>query len=78
MAILLYGGAKLTVLKQLGCDHQWHGPCRDDISRYFKCLKCFCIERDLDSEAAYFEAQQNLDPAGKKPNKRRSRRNSGR
>lgn len=64
MSIILYGGAKLTVLKQLDCEHKWHGPCMDDISRYNKCLKCFCIERDLQSEAAYFEAV-NADPVGK-------------
>lgn len=71
MPIVLYGGAKETVLKQLGCEHTWHGPCMDTISRYNKCLKCFCIERDLDSEAAYFAAAKNTNPTGKRTKKRR-------
>lgn len=74
MSVVLYGGAKLTVLKQLGCEHEWHGPCMDAISRYNKCLNCFCVERDLASEAAYFEAAKNLDPAGKNGKPRRKRR----
>jgi len=58
MAIVLYGGTRETVVKQLECEHQWHGPCMDRISRYNKCLKCFCLERDLQSEQEYWEAKK--------------------
>ena len=63
MAIILYGGARETVLRQLECAHQWHGPCMDSVSRYNKCLKCFCIERDLETEAEYWEAAKAETPS---------------
>lgn len=56
MAIVIYGGAKATVEKQLKCKHDWHGPCMDVVARYNKCTKCFVVEFDLPSEAAYYEA----------------------
>jgi hypothetical protein len=56
MSIIIYGGDRATIEKQLKCDHDWHGPCMDNISRYFKCTKCFCMDRDLSSVAAYYEA----------------------
>ena len=57
MSIILYGGDRDQVIKQLNCDHKdnWHGPCMDSISRYYKCKKCFCIERDLNSLQEYHE-----------------------
>lgn len=58
MAIILYGGTGPTVKRQLECAHQWHGPCMDKVSRYFKCLKCFCLERDLKDEKAYWAAER--------------------
>jgi hypothetical protein len=72
MPIIIYGGARETVEKQLKCDHDWHGPNMDPISRYMKCLKCFCIERDLLNEAEYFKAASNTDAVGKKDKKRQS------
>lgn len=58
MAVVIYGGARATVEKQLSCSHEWHGPCMDQVSRYNKCVKCFVIERDLQSEQAYFQAEK--------------------
>jgi len=49
MSVILYGGDRSLVEKQLACPHRWHGPCMDRISRYNKCLDCFAIERDLAS-----------------------------
>ncbi len=49
MSIILYGGDRPLVEKQLACPHRWGGCCMDDISRYNKCLDCFAIERDLTS-----------------------------
>ena len=70
MAIILYGGTKETVLKQLECkEHDWHGPAIDRISRYFKCMKCYCIQRDLMTEQDYFKAATDADRAGKKAKK---------
>lgn len=60
MAIILYGGARETVVLQLVCVHEWHGPCIDRLSRYNKCLKCFCLERDFQSEAEYREAEKEV------------------
>jgi hypothetical protein len=54
--MIIYGGGRETVEKQLKCEHEWHGPCIDDIARFNKCLKCFCVDYDLTSEKAYFEA----------------------
>lgn len=74
MAIILYGGTRETVLKQLECkEHNWHGPAIDRVSRYFKCVKCYCIQRDLMTEQEYFKALDNADPAGKKDKKRQAR-----
>jgi len=55
MSIILYGGDREQVEKQLKCGHDWHGPCMDCISRYYKCKKCFCIERDLNTLEEYHE-----------------------
>lgn len=56
MSFILYGGDKYTVEMQLKCEHIWHGPCMDNISRYFKCVKCFCLDRDLPDFNAHNEA----------------------
>ena len=48
MSLVIYRGTHDMILKQLTCFHNWHGPSRDGISRYFKCKNCFCIERDVD------------------------------
>lgn len=58
MALIIYGGARDTVLRQLKCSHKWHGPCMDRVSRYFKCLKCFCLERDLRNEEELWKAEK--------------------
>jgi hypothetical protein len=58
MAIILFGGIRETVLRQLECVHEWHGPCIDRVSRYNKCLKCFCLERDFQTEAEYWKAEK--------------------
>jgi hypothetical protein len=63
VAIIIYGGGRQTVDKQLRCEHQWHGPCMDEVSRYNKCLKCFCLERDFHSEAQYFESEREREKA---------------
>lgn len=56
--MIIYGGAKKTVEKQLTCKHDWHGPCMGDIARFYKCTKCYCIDYDLKNEKAYFEAAE--------------------
>jgi hypothetical protein len=57
MTTILYGGTKEDVIKQLGCQHDWHGPCIDDISRYFKCKGCKVIERDC-TEGEFWKLAQ--------------------
>lgn len=73
MAIILYGGTRETVLKQLACkEHDWHGPGIDRISRYNKCTKCFAIERDLSTEKDYFKAVADADETKRTPRRRRA------
>jgi len=57
MSLIMYGGDRNQVLKQLACNHYWHGPCMDRISRYYKCTKCYCIQRDVDSLKEYYEVE---------------------
>jgi hypothetical protein len=45
--MIIYGGSKEQVEKQLVCEHDWHGPCMDDKYRYCKCKKCYCTDRDI-------------------------------
>ena len=45
-----YGGTKEIVEKQLKCEHIWHGSCMDNMSRYYKCTECFCLDRDMTKE----------------------------
>jgi len=47
MSLVMFGGCKETVRKQLFCEHDWQGPCMGRIARYFKCDKCFAVEFDL-------------------------------
>lgn len=54
--MILYGGPKEVVVKQLECDHNWHGACIDGISRYFMCLECFALDRDLKTTQEWREA----------------------
>jgi len=56
MATIIYGGTKTQISKQLSCVHVWHGPCIDDTSRYYKCLECYCVSRDM-SEEDYYKAK---------------------
>jgi hypothetical protein len=48
--IVTYGGTKEEVEKQLVCEHHWHGPCIDWISRFNKCKICYAVERDMTEE----------------------------
>jgi len=60
--MIIYGHTKGQVEKQLKCDHKnWHGPCMDKLSRYYKCLDCFCLDRDFNTEKQYLEAKEELD-----------------
>ena len=53
MSIIIFGGSKNQIKQQAKCKHKWHGPCIDNISRYDKCLICFCLQRDINSEEEY-------------------------
>ena len=59
--MIFYGGDDLRVRQQLECEHEWHGPCRDDLSRYNKCLKCYCMDRDISSIDEYWQESKKLD-----------------
>ena len=67
MTTILYGGTRQTVEKQLQCTHKWHGPCIDDVSRYYKCTECFVIERDC-TEKEFWELTRkcNIDVANER------------
>jgi len=56
MSIIIYGGTKKQIERQLACHHNWHGPCMDDRSKYNLCIKCLTYERDLTYEE-YHEQQ---------------------
>jgi hypothetical protein len=60
--LIIYGGSERQVRQQLGCDHDWHGPCMDNISRYYKCKKCFCLERDVETEEQYYQQVKEARP----------------
>ena len=55
MSVIIYGGTKSQIKKQLSCKHRWYDPCIDDMGRYTKCVKCFCLNRDLKSQKEYEE-----------------------
>lgn len=47
--LIIYGGIKEVVEKQLQCEHkEFNGPFMDDISRYYKCANCKCLLYDCD------------------------------
>jgi len=56
--IIIYGGTEEMIEKQKRCNHDthWYGPCIDGISRYYKCLSCYCLKRDCRDEKHYLEA----------------------
>lgn len=56
--VIIYGGTYTQVMEQMTCDHDWHGPCMDEISRYNKCTKCLCLGRDCVDEQDYYRLQQ--------------------
>ena len=56
--MILYGGPKEVVLKQLECSHEWYGPCIDNVSRFFKCSECFALDRDLKTTEEWEEAER--------------------
>lgn len=56
--MIIYGGGESTVRKQLECEHDWHGPCMGVWTRYYKCLICYCVDHDLDSEEEYYERRK--------------------
>jgi hypothetical protein len=59
--MIIYGGTERQVQQQLECEHVWHGPCIDRVSRYNKCLKCKCLDRDVVSEEHYYAAMKDAD-----------------
>lgn len=59
MSFILYGGSEEVVKKQLKCNHEWEGPGIDEINRFYKCSKCFCIEYDC-SWKVYLETIEYL------------------
>jgi len=48
--MIQYGGTENEVRAQLTCDHDWQGPGIDSISRYYKCMFCYCLKRDMTDE----------------------------
>lgn len=58
---IFYRGAKERVEQQLGCDHDWHGPCTDKVSLYYKCKVCHCIQRDCSEEEYYQALKRPMD-----------------
>ena len=54
--MLIYGGSKETVEKQLKCEHKsMLGPFIDKYFRYYKCKDCFVCNFDVNSEKEYYE-----------------------
>lgn len=51
--MIVFGGTEQRVKQQLECEHDWHGPCMDRVSRYYKCKICFCLDRDCTEEEYY-------------------------
>ena len=45
-AMIEYGGTAEQIEEQKTCHHSWYGPCRDAKGHYFKCTKCYCLDRD--------------------------------
>lgn len=47
MGLIIYGGTLRQIEEQKKCKHDFTGVCMDNISRYTKCKKCLCLERDM-------------------------------
>lgn len=56
--MIIYGGTKEIVEKQLACEHNWTDVCIDEIGRYNKCTICFCLVRDFISWEQYLRERQ--------------------
>jgi len=41
--MIVYGGTREQIDKQLQCTHYWVGPCFDVQHKYHKCLRCYCV-----------------------------------
>jgi hypothetical protein len=54
---IFYGGTEKQVRQQLGCTHNWHGPCVDETSKYFKCIICLEL---LTSNVPHLERKSPL------------------
>jgi hypothetical protein len=64
--MIIYGGSEKAVKKQLKCEHDWHGPCMDNVSRYYKCKKCFCLDRDCNNEKEYYRLVEESEETNEK------------
>jgi hypothetical protein len=69
MSVVIYGETNLQINKQKSCAHQrLHGPCIDEISRYCKCLDCYCLIRDLGrKEAEEYYSKDLIDEYSVQP-----------
>lgn len=46
--MIIYGGPKKAVLKQMDCDHDFQGPYVHSLyGRHYTCTKCNCYDCDL-------------------------------
>ena len=51
--MIIYDGPEKQIKQQKKCKHNWHGPCMDDISRYYICVSCYCLDRDCRNKKDY-------------------------
>lgn len=51
--MIVYGGTNSQIEKQNQCIHDWSGPYMDNISRYYRCNKCFCLDYDIKNYEEY-------------------------
>lgn len=56
--MIIYGGNEERIKIQLKCKHKWYGPCIDTVSRYYKCTKCYCFDRDCIDEEDYWRLEK--------------------
>lgn len=64
--MIIYGGSKEQVEKQLVCEHQWYERIRGfDEHQYRRCLKCDCVDRDED-DCKEYEADKYFDGLAKR------------
>ena len=59
--MIIYGGTPEQIMQQKIGEHAWHGPCMDTESRYFKCVQCFCLDRDLTEPPGYVAPKPTQD-----------------